>query len=157
MLCKSMHCCSEGRKKASRVVLGKIGPNNPCCPSPWIPALALRSQIFSHLRLRRLPCLINIIVLPQRLCSAHFKNGYLAKICTAMRLYVPCSAQPAPGDNPSPVFLQKPSAPMASHQQCRHLLALDANNSQTPSDLPTTGEPKVGVNSFNTAPPLETC
>lgn len=88
-----------------------------------IPAVPLRESLPLHCGVKSsLTCvyegsLVSLTSLcsPQRLCSAHFKNGYLAKTCTAMRLYVPCSAQPAPGDNPSPVFLQKPSAPMASH------------------------------------------
>ena len=153
-----MHCCSESRKKASRVVLGKIGPNNPCCPSTCNPALALRSQIFSHLSFGRLPCLINITVLPQRLCSPHFKNGYLAKICRAMRLYIPCSAQPAPGDNPSPVFLQKQSAPVASHPAVQPAAA-GPGCKQQPNTFRCSHwwEPKVSVNSCNTAPSLETC
>lgn len=150
-----MQCCSESRKKPQVLILRKIWPNDLCCASTCIPALALPSQVSSHLSLGRLPCPLTSLCPTKALLWPFKKWLYLAKICRAVRLYVPCSAQPTPGDNPSPVFLQKRLLSMASHPAGSCLLWMQTTAKHLQM-FPSQWEPKVSANSCNTSPSLET-
>lgn len=154
-----MHCCSESRKKKSLKCCLKTTLSLTIPAVPLDAPLPLHCWVRSSLTSAYVGSLVSLTSLCSTKALLYFKNSYVAKTCRAMRLYVPCSTQPAPGDNPSPVLLQKWSAPMAKSpssaaSSCWPWVPTTARHLHM---FPPRWEPKVSVNSCNAAPSLEAC